>query len=209
MSGTARQITAGEAQEPELNEDALREALGRMGSGRKNGGGADRKLRSAAPPTGDVRRRRFVQDGQVVVEHHQNSRATHRAMAAPQVEDHAEIDRLKAAVREEQRRHEESQRRLQDVQTQMRSLETRAVHADLRIKELQAFLQERDIAIMNLRARLAVTVVKEDVRAVELENDAATTVAAQPQVRRGRPRKVAQPDMATSEPEPVKWWVKD
>lgn len=208
MSGTARQITAGEAQEPELNEDALREALGRMGSGKKNGGTADRKLRNA-PPTGDVRRRRFVQDGQVVVEHHQPSRTTHRSTGAPQIEDSAELDRLKASVREEQRRYEESQRRLQDVQTQMRSLETRAVHADLRIKELQAFLQERDAAIMNLRARLAVTAVNEDVRASEIENTSTTVVAAPAPARRGRPRKVVQPDTAVREPEPVKWWVKD
>ncbi|WP_245824850.1 hypothetical protein [Neoasaia chiangmaiensis] len=183
-----------EVSDQDLSEDALRQALARLGSTRK------RATNSPNPrPTLENRRRRFVQDGQVVVEHHA-SRHTVRGNG-PSTEDQEEIERLKNLVKLEQRRCEDGQRQLHDVQVQLRSLETRVAHADLHVKELQDFVRDRDAKIAVLTAQIAA-------RAKPANQDEEPVERRSPGRPRIRPAPVEVAARDDGEPEPVKWWIK-
>ncbi|MBF0858116.1 hypothetical protein HKD24_02670 [Gluconobacter sp. LMG 31484] len=175
-------------------EDKLRQALARLGAG------ASSRSSKARPVTATPeRRRRFVRDGQVVVEH-QGSRGI--AARAPSQEDQEEIERLRQSVKREQRRWEEAERSLVEVRSQLKAFETREAHAKIQISELNRELRENQDTIQTLKASLH-----------QAREQAAEAARRAPRPV-GRPRKEAAPEVAemaeadASEQEPVQWWVK-
>ncbi|MBF0864388.1 MAG: hypothetical protein ABF932_08385 [Gluconobacter potus] len=175
-------------------EDKLRQALARLGAGASSRSSKPRPL----TPTPE-RRRRFVRDGQVVVEH-QGSRGI--ATRNPSQEDQEEIERLRQSVKREQRRWEEAERSLIDIRAQLKAFETREAHAKIQITELNRELRENQDAIQTLKASLH-----------QAREQAAEAARRAPRPV-GRPRKEATPaavEMAeteVAEQEPVQWWVK-
>ncbi|GBR69244.1 hypothetical protein [Gluconobacter kanchanaburiensis] len=174
-------------------EDKLRQALARLGAGSTS---RAPKSRPAAPTA--ERRRRFVRDGQVVVEH-QGGRGI--AARNPSQEDQEEIERLRQSVKREQRRWEEAERSLMEVRSQLKAFETREAHAKIQITELNRELRENQDAIQTLKACLH-----------QAREQAAEAARRAPRPV-GRPRKepVGDVEIAEKEPaeqEPVQWWVK-
>ncbi|WP_040508421.1 hypothetical protein [Gluconobacter morbifer] len=182
------------------DEDKLRQALSRLGAGNARSA----KPRSSTPTT--ERRRRFVRDGQVVVEH-QGGRGLVTRNAGQ--EDQEEIERLRQSVKREQRRWEEAERHLSDMRGQIRVFETREAHAKIRISELTKDLREHQDTIQTLKGEL---------HRVRDQAQEASRRSPRPV---GRPRKeqppveaeempsAVQPEpRAANEPEPVQWWIK-
>ncbi|GAN54085.1 hypothetical protein Tasa_016_005 [Tanticharoenia sakaeratensis NBRC 103193] len=206
----------------DVSEESLRQALARLGGGKsarsQNGNQgshaaqAGRRHANQAPVHAqgsdarqENRRRRFVQDGQVVVEHQHSRSASPRASVAAQ-EDHDEIERLKQSVRREQRRWEEGERALAEARSAIRALETRAAHADLHAQELDSQLRQRDERIAELTVQLRDAVANQTV-VQDVEDTAPQRAPRAAQPRRAR---VAEPVLATDdEPEPVKWWIRN
>lgn len=196
----------------EVNEQALRLALSRLGSKSSTPASpAQPTLRTANARPFDAaqRRRKFVQDGDVRVEHHALNRPTARAMHAPQ-DDGGEIERLRQQVKLLQKQRDDADRASHDAQTNLRSLETRIGHADIVLAEAQAGLASRDEEIRALRASLSAA--RAEIARLTEELSAPTTRAAAPQPPRPapvpRPRRAPAPEMIEDEPEPVKWWIK-
>jgi len=228
----------------DLSEDALRQALDRLGKGRSSS--APQMSRQVTERSGGAtggghhsfdhaqRRRRFVQDGEVVVERQALAR-NGRVSAAPQTnEDHAaELDRAADALKREQRRREDIERQLHEAQLTIRSLETRAGHADMRLAEMARAVERsnEELATLKARARSAegerdsltdanhilemqvarlseIEVQAEPVVVTKPRRDAAPRAAATR--RPGRPAAPPAPvaDIEEDEPEPVKWWIK-
>lgn len=204
-------------QDNESDEEALRNAILRMGLGNKRS--------NATPsfrPSSDNRRRRFVQDGEVLVEHHAPSRAQSRTPASSNTEDQAELNRLQLQFNVEHRLREDTQRQLTEVQNQLRAMETRAAHAELHVKELQGTLRERDASIAELhRAALqrmqaplpaAPKPPENETPISDLTETASPAIASPAAVpKRAKPaRKVIRPKLEKktedTEQEPVKWW---
>lgn len=178
-------------------EDKLRQALARLGAG-----ASSRSPNKSRPvtPTMTERRRRFVRDGQVVVEH-QGGRGI--AARNPSQEDQEEIERLRQSVKREQRRWEEAERSLTEVRSQLKAFETREAHAKIQISELNRELRENQDAIQTLKACLH-----------QAREQAAEAARRTPRPV-GRPRKEAAPEAVeaaeavdVAEQEPVQWWVK-
>jgi len=175
-------------------EDKLRQALARLGAGASSRSSKPRPVTSTPE-----RRRRFVRDGQVVVEHQGGRGITARN---PSQEDQEEIERLRQSVKREQRRWEEAERSLTEVRSQLKAFETREAHAKIQISELNRELRENQDAIQTLKASLH-----------QAREQAAEAARRAPRPV-GRPRKepvqetVAADDVDMAEQEPVQWWVK-
>ncbi|ACI52978.1 conserved hypothetical protein [Gluconacetobacter diazotrophicus PA1 5] len=198
----------------EVSEDALRQALARLGS--KPAGSsapspsAPRNARAFDPAQ---RRRKFVQDGDVRVEHHALARpASARTLHAPQ-DDGGEVERLRHQMRHEQKLREDAERACHDAQSSLRSMETRIGHADIELAEAQAGLASRDEEILALRSSLAAA--RADIARLEQDLARSMREASAPRppapVRATaprRPRRTAAPPVVEDEPEPVKWWIK-
>lgn len=175
-------------------EDKLRQALARLGAGASSRTPKSRPV----PPTAE-RRRRFVRDGQVVVEH-QGGRGIAARNAGQ--DDQEELERLRQSVKREQRRWEEAERSLTDVRAQLKAFETREAHAKIQISELNRELRENQDTIQTLKASLH-----------QAREQAAEAARRTPRPV-GRPRKEAAPQIVEmpeaegAEQEPVQWWVK-
>lgn len=176
-------------------EDKLRQALARLGAGASSR--TPNKSRPV-PPTAE-RRRRFVRDGQVVVEHQGG-----RGIAARNVgqDDQEELERLRQSVKREQRRWEEAERSLGEIRSQLKAFETREAHAKIQISELNRELRENQDTIQTLKASLH-----------QAREQAAEAARRTPRPV-GRPRKEPAPQVVDvaeaeiAEQEPVQWWVK-
>lgn len=193
--------------EKEVSEASLRKALERLGAGqqqgrRSSGAGSGMPHRSAP----ENRRRRFVQDGQVVVEHHQPSRHAMRTAASVNTEDQQEITRLRQLLKIEQRRAEDGARDVHEAQAQIRSIETHLVHAKLHAQELEGVVKEKDSIILDLNVRLQMQAEQLQARAVQTQEDPIEEVKIQ--VRKPRKKRVAAETTveAEDEPQPVQWW---
>ncbi|MFC0501179.1 hypothetical protein ACFFGM_06555 [Asaia krungthepensis] len=155
----------------------------------------------------DQRRRRFVQEGQVIVEHHQASRTAQR-LASPQSDEQGEeISRLRNLLKVEQRRAEDAQRDLSDANTQLRTLETHLVHEKLHVTELKTKCAEAEQAL--LEAQVQLTRLREDaaVQKRVAEKEASVTEALGQKKRGpGRPPLVRKVETGADEQEPVRWW---
>lgn len=198
----------------EVNESAFRQALERLGKGKpapRGAGGAKTpapKARPARQADPTQRRRKFVQDGDVRVEHHSlaTGRATPRAIHAQQ-EDRGEIEQLRHKVQFEQKLREQAELRLSEAQAQIRSLTTRIGHADVIAAEHKGKLAAQDTELLAVRAELfnareensqlreELTRLKSRQRAVETRSTPAQAAAPQDET-------------PADEPEPVKWWLR-
>ncbi|WNM07795.1 hypothetical protein RI056_12270 [Komagataeibacter nataicola] len=152
-------------QRDEVNETAFRQALERLGKGKPRGPGAPKAPQAKARPVRQAdptqRRRKFVQDGDVRVEHHSltTGRASPRVLHA-QPEDRGEAEQLRHKIQFEQKLREEAELRLSEAQAQIRSLTTRIGHADVIAAENKTKLAERDAEILSLRAEVMPRVKK-------------------------------------------------
>ncbi|MBE7211819.1 MAG: hypothetical protein INR65_12440 [Gluconacetobacter diazotrophicus] len=198
---TLSSLPAEEASTP--SDDAIRQALLRMGSGFKQQR-QHRPESSAAAPTGEIRRRRFSQNEHVPVEYvgRERDRASPRAESAPEPlfnvpspPDGDAVSRLERALDRERQMREAAEQAAAELKSQLNGLRTRIAHLDIELGELRA----------TRAAEAAAT-------AVALSN-AASGVAATPPDRdavpssrpRGRPR--SRPLVEEEEQEPVKWWT--
>ncbi|WP_068168794.1 hypothetical protein [Neokomagataea thailandica] len=197
----------------QVSEDKLREALARLGAG--SGKSANKPSRPVQQTP--ERRRRFVRDGQVVVEHQSTGRPMSGRMQAVRAaggpEEHEEIERLRQSVKREQRRCEEVERHVGDLKGQLRTFETREAHTKLQILDLSKSLRDAQDQIQSLKS--------------ELHRAREDAVAASRRSPRpvGRPRKYPLPEQVSvrlTEPaaraveqvpskaqeaaEPVQWW---
>nr|WP_294917274.1 hypothetical protein [uncultured Neokomagataea sp.] len=200
----------------QVSEDKLREALARLGAG---SGKSSNKPSRPVQQTPE-RRRRFVRDGQVVVEHQSTGRPMSGRMQAVRAaggpEEHEEIERLRQSVKREQRRCEEVERHVGDLKGQLRTFETREAHTKLQIVDLTKALRDAQDHIQAL---------KSDLHRAREEAAEASRRSPRPV---GRPRKHPLPASAVSRPaaertvdagmdvapsnaaydtaEPVQWW---
>lgn len=195
----------------EVNEQALRLALSRLGSKQSAPASTSQATPRAAARPFDAaqRRRKFVQDGDVRVEHHVLNRPAARAMHAPQ-EDGGEIERLRQQVKLLQKQRDDADRASHDAQASLRSLETRIGHADIVLAEAQAGVASRDEEILALRASLSAA--RAEIARLTAELSAPRPRAAPIQQPKPapvpRPRHAPAPEAIEDEPEPVKWWIK-
>ncbi|MBM9402340.1 hypothetical protein JUN65_12175 [Gluconacetobacter azotocaptans] len=199
----------------EVSEQALRLALSRLGSKRGAASpspapAASTRLPRAHDPA--QRRRKFVQDGEVRVEHHAMSRPTPRTLHV-QTDDGGEVERLRQQIRHEQKLREDAERASHDAHASLRSLETRIGHADIILAEAKSQIEHRDDEIHTLKAALLTAqaeTTRLEAELAQFRSRATTTPAAPPgpaPLRRTR-RTVARVEEPEDEPEPVKWWIK-
>lgn len=193
-----------ERPDTEISEDSLRLALERLG--------AKQPRRASSPvhskPGSDPRRRRFVQEGQVVVEHHQTSRASQRVASVQSDDQGEEIARLRNLLKLEQRRAEDAQRDLNDAQVQLRTLETHLVHEKLHTKEIKARCSEVEQALLEAQVQLAQLreAAADRKSAVSQAGDEGVEAAVVRPRRPGRPPKPRPVVEISEEPEPIQWW---
>lgn len=182
----------------------MRLALERLGAKQSRRPSSPTHSKSGSDP----RRRRFVQEGQVVVEHHQTSRASQRVASVQNDEQGEEIARLRNLLKLEQRRAEDAQRDLNDAQVQLRTLETHLVHEKLHTKEIKARCSEVEQAL--LEAQVQLTQMREAMadqksHAAQQVDGASEVVVVKPR-RPGRPPKPRPVVEVSEEPEPIQWW---
>ena len=172
------------------SDDAIRQALLRMGSGSRT----QRQHRPDLPaaPNGETRRRRFSQNEHVPVEYVGRDRGGSRAEPAevlfsPPPPDQSGLER---ALDRERQARELAEREATELKTQLQGARTRIAHLEIELGELRA----------TRAAEAAAT-------AVAISNAAGTTPVRDAAVARprGRPRlrRVDEDD----EQEPVKWWT--
>lgn len=199
-------------QRDEVNETAFRQALERLGKGKPRSSGTPTKAPQAkarpvrqADPT--QRRRKFVQDGDVRVEHHSltTGRASPRVLHA-QPEDRGETEQLRHKIQFEQKLREEAELRLSEAQAQIRSLTTRIGHADVIAAEHKTKLAERDAEILSLRAELYAAREEADRLREEASRHRARNRVTENRIAPAAPPQTGDDAADPNEPEPVKWW---
>nr|WP_255673881.1 hypothetical protein [Komagataeibacter sp. FNDCF1] len=202
----------------EVNETAFRQALERLGKGKpapaRSAGGGNAKSRPQRPARQVEtvqRRRKFVQDGDVRVEHQSLSpgRTTPRAMHAQQ-EDRSETEQLRHKVQFEQKLREQSELRLAEAQAQIRSLTTRIGHADVIAAEHKNSLAAKEADMQALRAELYALREENTHLREELNRQKARqrTTDSRPVATKAAPPPASDSVAEEAEPEPVKWWLR-
>lgn len=183
-------------------EEAALRALNRMGS-RKGAAkpAATLRLSSNTDNTGTARKRRFVRDGDVPVEHHQLARTSARPVAASTGADEV---RLNKALENERRARGDAERQIHDLEVAQRSLTTRLGHAEVLMAELKQTLAVRDQELADrtaelVRERATVQQAAEEIRALRK------------QIRKSSARNESagiHDDVPTDEngQQPIKWW---
>ncbi|MGY6768771.1 hypothetical protein [Komagataeibacter xylinus] len=198
-------------QREEVNETAFRQALERLGKGKPRGPAAPKAPQAKARPVRQAdptqRRRKFVQDGDVRVEHHSltTGRASPRVLHA-QPEDRGEAEQLRHKIQFEQKLREEAELRLSEAQAQIRSLTTRIGHADVIAAENKTRLAERDAEILSLRAEIYAAREEADRLREEASRLKARSRVAENRMAPARPPQADDDATDPNEPEPVKWW---
>ncbi|WP_338422272.1 hypothetical protein [Acetobacter musti] len=194
--------------EPGAEEAALR-ALNRMGS-HKAGKPASRPVQSgrssddssrltlrSPQDTNQVRKRRFVRDGDIPVEHHSLSRS--QARAAPAVSTEATAPQNNRALEAERRARADAERQIHDLEVAQRSLETRLGHAEMLLTELKQTLATRDMELADRNHELAAEraagrAAQQDIKSLRQ------------QLKTTSPKEDRAEASANDEPQPVKWW---
>lgn len=170
---------------PDLDEARIRQALDKLS------GGASRSPRthsgaSAGFGAGKPARHRYVQDGEVIVEHAAVPKRRGPEGVAPPAHD-PRLAEAQAQLAAERTARERAERVLERAQTAVRELETRLGHSDAALREARALSAKHEAEIEALRTTLA--------------GHAARTEAQQ--VARAEAQQAA----SAKEPEPVKWWL--
>ena len=198
-------------QREEVNETAFRQALERLGKGKPRGPAAPKAPQAKARPVRQAdptqRRRKFVQDGDVRVEHHSltTGRASPRVLHA-QPEDRGEAEQLRHKIQFEQKLREEAELRLSEAQAQIRSLTTRIGHADVIAAENKTKLAARDAEILSLRAEIYAAREEADRLREDAGRHKARNRVVESRVVLARPPQAGNDEADPNEPEPVKWW---
>lgn len=156
------------AEDTQLTEDAMRMALERLSARNPD---SEKNPRSGRPapaatltgrPSASTsggssssapRRRRFVGEGSVMVEHQILSRGRGPAQSRPAApsDEQAETERLRQALRREQRRVHDGQLEIENLQARLHSLETGIGHLRIEVKELTDKIAEKDQEILHLK----------------------------------------------------------
>ena len=214
------------SQEEASEEESLRSALERMGSSHQSRAQA---VQRAQGDGNQLRRRRFVKDGDVQVEKHSLAGIKPRALASVQASGTArtvhfssgstgdsELVHLRRLLATEKKRVEEASRLIEDMQHTNKALTTRQVHADLEVTELKVKLEEAETKVV-AQTRIIRGLQWDLERCEEEMHGLRKRLDAKP---RGRPRKEvsaapvvekdfeseSNADVTDSEPQPVKWW---
>ncbi len=175
------------------SDDAVRQALLRMG-GSNNGGSLRRGGEQAmpGPTTPDSRRRRFSQNENVPVEYVSRDRQGGQAARHDMGEGHDPSTGLGRALERERQLREAAERTLGEVRAALQVAQTRLAHLEIEVEEARA-------------QRVAAAVAAEAPEpAPAPEPDAVRPVRG-----RGRPRTIRAQVEPEDEPEPVKWWIRD
>ena len=162
---------------PDLDEARIRQALDKLS------GGVSRSARTHGGPSasfsvGKPARHRYVQDGEVVVEHAAVPKRRGPEGSTQPAHD-PRLAEAQAQLAAERTARERAERLLERAQTAVHELETRLGHSEAALRETRALSAKQEADIEALRASLA--------------KRAARAEAAQAAPAR--------------EPEPVKWWL--
>ncbi|BCK77013.1 hypothetical protein AA0242T_0280 [Acetobacter aceti NRIC 0242] len=193
-------------------EEAALRALNRMGSHKANapasGNSAPRQNdqqlrltpRSGQDAAGQFRKRRFVRDGDVQVEHNPFSRPS--ARNAPAHSGDSETKLNNRALEAERRARNDAERQVQELETHQRSLETRLGHAQVLVAELKESLATREAELAAVKMelageQLALQQAHAEIRALRQQAKSAPSKTASVQ------REVEADEEGQK---PVKWW---
>ena len=181
----------------------MREALGLRTDGtRVSPAAGHRPDRLPDHGTGNPRRHRFVQEGEVPVEIMTLRDHGSRPGGAP---PRYRVD--ETALAAEKLAREQAERAYADVSERLREVQTKLGHAELARDEALAQSAERQSQIETLRQQI------EAVQA-ELQAQRREAVAPTPRKAAAKPAKPATPKPAAKPrgrqkaPKPVKWWIK-
>ncbi|MDF7675048.1 hypothetical protein PT277_06910 [Acetobacteraceae bacterium ESL0709] len=198
-------------EDTQFTEQSLREALERLGSrsdrspSHKSGGEVSGRQPYAGNPfmSGpSVKRRRFVNDGSVVVEHRNDlGRHSRKAvLSAKTVADRSdnsgseEVAQLQQVLTQEKQRTLAAESEVERLKIKLRALETRLAHYQLQLEEREKKL----------------TLLKDDNVRLKMMRDKRAISANEEAARRARVRRLTLPlSESGEEQEPVKWWSGD
>ena len=181
------------------SDDAVKQALLRMGG--SNGGTPRRggEQASPGPATPDSRRRRFSQNENVPVEYVSRDRQGGQAARHDAGDVHDASAGLGRALERERQLREAAERTLGEVRATLHVAQTRLAHLEIEVEEA--------------RAQRAAMVAPEAPAAMPEPAPESVPVAEPEPMRpargRGRPRTVRAEAEPEDEPEPVKWWIRD
>ena len=201
------------------SDDAVRQALLRMGG--SNGGsprrGGDQMSPSGA--TADSRRRRFSQNENVPVEYVSRDRPGERLTARHDAGEGSDpVASLTRTLERERQLRETAERTLQETKSALQATQTRLGHLELALEEARRAAREAAAAPIPLPVPAFVAPVAAEPEATEGAPASATVAAPaldvvveapRPTRGRGRPRLTPRVEVAPEdEPEPVKWWIR-
>ncbi|WP_242010043.1 hypothetical protein [Acetobacter conturbans] len=158
--------------------------------------------RPAQDSSGQFRKRRFVRDGDIPVEHNPFSRAPARATLSVSGDSDTKV--ANRALENEKRARAEAERLVHELEMSHRSLETRLGHAEVLVSELKQALATRDMELAE--------------RTVELENERAAVKLAHAEIKAFRQQTKStsvKPKSGSNDAEiavdedgqqPIKWW---
>ena len=181
------------------SDDAVKQALLRMGG--SNGGTSRRggEQASPGPATPDSRRRRFSQNENVPVEYVSRDRQGGQAARHDAADVHDASAGLSRALERERQLREAAERTLGEVRAALHVAQTRLAHLEIEVEEARA---QRAAMVVPEAPGLVPEPAPEPVPVAEPE-------PLRPARGRGRPRTVRAEAEPEDEPEPVEWWIRD
>ncbi|MCE2577185.1 hypothetical protein [Gluconacetobacter entanii] len=165
------------------------------------------KRQQRLPEVG-ARRRKFVQDGEVRVEHQNiSTRPTSTRTLHIQSDSNGEVEQLRNRLQIEQKLRETAERQRQEIQGNLRGLETRIGHAEIMLGEAKNTIAQKNEEILGLKTELYAA--QAQIERLKEENAAArkTRLTAQPR-RAPTPAPAEDVETQEDEDEPVKWWIR-
>nr|WP_216657637.1 hypothetical protein [Gluconacetobacter entanii] len=165
------------------------------------------KRQQRLPEVG-ARRRKFVQDGEVRVEHQNiSTRPTSTRTLHIQSDSNGEVEQLRNRLQIEQKLRETAERQRQETQGNLRGLETRIGHAEIMLGEAKNTIAQKNEEILGLKTELYAA--QAQIERLKEENAAARKARLTAQPRRA-PTPAPAEDVETQEDEdePVKWWIR-
>lgn len=198
------------------SDDAVRQALLRMGG---SAGGSPRRggeQASPSPATPDSRRRRFSQNENVPVEYVSRDRQGGQAGRHDPGEGHDPSAALGRALERERQLREAAERSLGEVRAALHVAQTRLAHLEIEVEEARAQRVALPAALAAAPPVVAPPAAAPPAVlpvASEAPGPARGVVPEPEPLRpargRGRPRTVRAEVGPEDEPEPVKWWIRD
>ena len=173
-------LTSHAAQSP--SDDAVRQALLRLGSGARKDSRPDNSGRSTQSGR-PVVRRRFVQDGEVAVEYAERPRQA----VQPVANNSAALDELREELARERHSRNDAEAAVRELKLSLQTCQTRIAHLEMALEEARA--------------------APPPVAAAPVQDEPKPARDGVRPARRAYVRKVATAD-GEPEPEPVKWWIK-